>query len=89
MSRAGKSETGLGKTRGGEGGPLVVCSTRPGGRSPPRTLPLWQTTVASGVPDTPLLSDRGRGRQLERFPEPFPLPPEYPERPVGRGKGRR
>ena len=37
----------------------------------------------------PLLAQKGRQSQLERFPDPLPLPPELPERPVDREKGRR
>ena len=69
----------------------MVSGTRLGGRIPPRDLPL-QTTVTSGVPDTSLLAQKGRGSQFERFPETLPLPPELPElpeRPVDREKGRR
>ena len=67
----------------------MVPGTRLGGRTPLRDLSLWQTTVASGAPDTPLLAQKGHGSQFERFPDPLPLPPELPERPVDRVKGRR
>ena len=65
----------------------MVSSICLGGRIPPRDLPLWRTTVASGATGTPLLAQKGRQSQLERFPDPLPLPPELPERPVDRGKG--
>ena len=67
----------------------MVSGTRLGGRIPPRDLPLWRTTVASGAPGTPVLAQKGCGSQLERFPDPLPLPPELPERPVDWEKGRR
>ena len=68
----------------------MVSGTRLGGWIPPRDLPLWRTTVASGAPGTPLLAQKGRGsRQLEHFPDPLPLPPELPERLVDWEKGRR
>ena len=37
----------------------------------------------------PLLAQKGRQSQLERFPDPLPLPPELPEQPVDWEKGRR
>ena len=67
----------------------MVSGIRLGGRIPPRDLPLWRTTVASGAPGTPLLAQKGPQSQLEHFPDPLPLPPELPERPVEREKGRR
>ena len=67
----------------------MVSGAHLGGRIPPRDLPLWRTTVASGAPDTPLLAQKGRGSQFERFPDPLPLPPELPEWPVDWEKGRR
>ena len=67
----------------------MVSGTRLGGRTPPRDLPLWRTTVASGAPDTPLLAQKGRGSRFELFPDRLPLPPELPERPVDQEKGRR
>ena len=44
-----------------------------GGRIQPRDLPLWQTTVASGAPGTPLLAEKGRQSQLGVFSGPFAL----------------
>ena len=67
----------------------MVSGIRLGGWIPPRDLPLWRTTVASGAPGTPLFTQKGRRSQLEHFPDPLPLPPELPERPVDWEKGRR
>ena len=54
---------------------------------PPRDLPLWRTTVTSGATGTPLLAQKGRQSQLERFPDPFALATAVAGTAGGLGKG--
>ena len=66
---------------------MVSGTTRLGGQTSPRDLPLWRTTVANGAPGTPLLAQSGHGRQLERFSGPFALATGVAGKAGGLGKG--
>ena len=65
----------------------MVPGIRLGGRIPPRDLPLWQTTVASGVPGNPPTRPEGATESVGAFSGPFALATGVAGTASGSGKG--
>ena len=80
-------ETIPGTWRGGEAGPGRGFDIPLVGRTSPRVLLLLSAIASSAVTDTPLPAMASQHGQVGRFPDPFRLPPELPDRPVAWEKG--